>query len=165
MNNKTLKSKIVLAVSGCIFSSVLIMPNISHADALKRDAALKYRNIFMQAKGKHTQAIKLLVKKKSSYNHIVTHAEALANMADDMLDIFPANSKGAKSRALPIIWNADGSLAKEFIFQANILKVESKKMVVVAKEGDYKAIKSQLKDLANKGCRGCHSKYRGEDKK
>ena len=158
------KSMTVLLITGSLFISLISMANISQADSMNRHAAMKYRSTFMHAKGKHSQAIKLLVKNRSNYTHIVTHAEILSLMADDMLDLFPANSRGGRSRALPEIWNKDGSLSKEFIHQAEIMKEESNEMVLIAKKGNYKAINKQLKKLANNGCRSCHQQFRGDKK-
>ena len=161
MKNKALAWTSILAISGGLLAASIV-PLAQAADK-NRDDVMKYRHLFMETKGKHNQAIKLLVKSKVSYSHIVTHAEALAAMADDMLMLFPANSFSGKSRALSSIWDKDGKLASDFVAQAELMKVESKKMVDVAKAGNYKAIKKQLGILANKGCRGCHTKYRGDD--
>lgn len=163
MKNKALAWTGILAISSGLLTAT-VAPTVQAADK-DRNSVMKYRNLFMETKGKHNQAIKLLVKSKVSYSHIVTHAEALAGMADDMLMLFPANSMGGKSRALDTIWDKDGKLTPDFVAQAELMKTESKKMVDVAKAGNYKAIKKQLGILANKGCRGCHTKYRGDDKK
>lgn len=162
MKKKTLAWTGILAISSGLLSATLA-PSIQAADK-DRNAVMKYRHLFMETKGKHNQAIKLLVNSKISYRHIVTHAEALSSMADDMLMLFPANSMGGKTRALDTIWDKDGKLSADFVTQAELMKIESQKMVDIAKEGNYKAIKKQLGRLANKGCRGCHTKYRGDEK-
>ena len=130
---------------------------------LDRQAIIKYRRLFMEIKGKHNQAIKLLVMQEIPFHsHIVTHAEALSNMAEDMLRLFPKGSQGPQSRALPSIWDKDGNLSSAFIAQVDVMKKEAKKMAEVAKAGDNEAIRQQLRQLASNGCRGCHTLFRGE---
>ena len=83
-------------------------------------------------------------------------------MADDMLALFPKDSWTPKSRTSKNVWNKDGSLSAGFMAQAENMKEESMKMAQVAKTGDVKAIKKQLRNLAANGCRGCHTLYRTE---
>ncbi|OUS26291.1 hypothetical protein A9Q99_18855 [Gammaproteobacteria bacterium 45_16_T64] len=155
------------AVSGIAIALMFSVGASSMVNAEPRksstEAMIKYRHLFMETKGNHSQAIKLLVKKKLSYSHIIAHAEALAAMADDMLTLFPAGSMSAKSRALPAIWNDDGTVSAEFIKQTEVMRSEAKKMVEVAQEGNYKKIKKQVGKLAKNGCRGCHTDFRGEE--
>ena len=66
------------------------------------------------------------------------------------------------SRALPTIWNADGTLSQGFVDQAKMMQAEAHKLAQIAPTGNLKAITKQVKILANKGCRGCHTQYRGE---
>ena len=135
----------------------------SFAADKKRTAMMDYRHLFMETKGKHAKSIKLLVKNKMSLRHIITHAEALAAMADDMLLLFPAGTTGGKSRAMDDIWAADGEITEEFIAKAQDMRKEAEAFVKVAKEGNYKKIKKQVGRFANKGCRSCHTNYRGEE--
>ena len=124
---------------------------------------IQYRKIFMEAKEKHHQAIKLLVTKELSLpSHVITHAEALKNMANDMLLLFPKDSMGAKSRVSPNIWNKDGSLSQGFIAQVEKMKEEATKMVKVAQAGDMAAVQKQLRSMTADGCRSCHTLYRIE---
>lgn len=127
-----------------------------------RSAMMKYRKLFMETKGNHAKAIKLLIKNKLSLNHIVSHGEALAAMADDMLVIFPAGTMGAKSRAMENIWDKQGKLSQDFKEKVNTMRVEASRLVEVAEQGNYKKIKKQMATFANRGCRSCHSDYRGE---
>lgn len=145
-----------------LFSGVF--PAVADSTTVDKDrsAMMKYRQLFMETKGKHAKAIKLLVKNKLSLNHIVTHSEALAAMADDMLLIFPAGSMGGKSRAMQEIWDDEGKLSKEFVTKTNEMRKQATQFVEVAKQGNYKKIKKQLAIFANKGCRSCHSDFRGE---
>lgn len=155
------------AIGGIAVALILTVGSSTIANAEPRrsntEAMIKYRHLFMETKGKHSQAIKLLVKNKLSYSHIIAHADALAAMADDMLTLFPAGSMSAKSRALPAIWKDDGTISDEFITQAELMRAEAKKMVEIAQEGNYKKIKKQVGKLAKNGCRGCHTDFRGEE--
>ncbi len=136
---------------------------ISHAADNDRDAMMRYRNLFMETKGKHAKAIKLLIKKKLSLKHIITHAQALAAMSDDMLILFPPGTSGGKSRAMDNIWDKDGKLTQEFVAKVSDMRSQAKTFLKVAKEGNYKKIKKQMGRFANKGCRSCHTDYRGEE--
>ncbi|MBF0238306.1 MAG: cytochrome c [SAR324 cluster bacterium] len=147
-----------------VFLSHAVVQAEESVSVTTRNSIIQYRKIFMDAKGLHTQAIKLLVSKKIGlYSQIVTHADALNKMAEDMLHLFPPGSQGADSRTLPTIWNKDGTLSQTFVEQAQIMKQEAKKMAEVAKTQDMDLIKKQLREFATNGCRGCHSLFRGED--
>ena len=148
---------LLLSLSGLTLSSQV------YASDKDRSSMMRYRNLFMETKGKHAKSIKLLVKNKMSLRHIITHAEALAAMADDMLLLFPAGTTGGKSRAMDDIWAADGEITEEFIAKAQDMRKEAEAFVKVAKEGNYKKIKKQMGRFANKGCRSCHTDYRGEE--
>ena len=149
-----------ITVGLTLFSpSVLSEPHKMDKD---RSAMMKYRKLFMETKGKHAKAIKLLVKNKLSLNHIISHGEALEAMADDMLMIFPAGSMGGKSRAMDNIWDKDGSLSQDFTNKVKAMRIEATRLVQVAEQGNYKKIRKQMASFANKGCRNCHSDFRGE---
>jgi len=155
------RRNLIYALSMSVLIAGVSTPTLA-ADK-ERAAVMDYRHLFMETKGKHAKSIKLLVKNKMSLRHIVTHAEALAAMADDMLLLFPAGSTGGKSRAMDDIWAADGKITEEFIARAQDMRKEAEEFVKVAKEGNYKKIKKQMGRFANKGCRSCHTNYRGED--
>lgn len=149
-----------ITVGFTLFSpSVLSEPHKVDKD---RSAMMKYRKLFMETKGKHAKAIKLLVKNKLSLNHIISHGEALEAMADDMLMIFPAGSMGGKSRAMDNIWDKDGNLSQDFTNKVKAMRIEAAQLVQVAEQGNYKKIRKQMASFANKGCRNCHSDFRGE---
>ncbi len=148
---------ILLSLTGLSLSSV------AHSADKERAAMMRYRNLFMETKGKHAKAIKLLIKNKLSLKHIITHGEALAAMADDMLMLFPAGTAGGRSRATDNIWDKNGKLSDEFIAKVTDMRNQAKEFVKVAKEGNYKKIKKQMGRFANKGCRSCHTDYRGEE--
>ncbi len=145
---------------------ILILPLQGMADSKTADkdrsAMMKYRQLFMETKGKHAKAIKLLIKHKLSLDHIVSHGEALAAMAEDMLVVFPTGSMGGKSRAMGDIWDEQGNLSQDFKKKAQAMQVEASLFVDIAKQGNYRKIKKQMVVFANKGCRSCHSDYRGE---
>jgi cytochrome c556 len=155
-----------LILASLIFSLLLALPisAIAETNTLDKDrsAMMKYRKLFMETKGKHAKAIKLLIKNKLSLNHIISHGETLAAMADDMLLIFPADSMGGKSRAMQEIWDEDGNLSQDFKNKVQVMRIEASQFVEVAKQGNYKKIKKQMAVFANKGCRSCHSDFRGE---
>jgi cytochrome c556 len=168
--NNTLLKKLIFIIIPMIFSALLMSPLAANAGAntgtksidKDRSAMMKYRKLFMETKGNHAKAIKLLIKNKLSINHIVSHGEALAAMADDMLLIFPAGTMGGKSRAMQHIWDDEDNLSQDFKSKVKTMRVEATRLVDVAEQGNYKKIKKQMAVFANKGCRSCHSDYRGE---
>jgi len=87
----------------------------------------------------------------------------LAAMADDMLILFPAGTAGGKSRVTDNIWDKNGKLTDDFVAKVTDMRAQAREFVRVAKEGDYKKIKKQMGRFANKGCRSCHTDYRGEE--
>ncbi len=149
-------SWMLLIVSHFIF----VVPVSADTD---RKAIMKYRQLWMEIKGQHNQAIRLLVKYQMAPNQLISHAETLAEMSDDMLFLFPPGSLGGGSRALPTIWDNNGKITRDFIMQTEIMRGESEKLVAIARAGNYKTIKKQLFTYASKACRGCHMRYRGED--
>lgn len=154
----------LILASILLLSLMLSSPAYSDSKSYDKDrsAMMKYRKLFMETKGKHAKAIKLLVKNKLSLNHIVSHGLALATMADDMLLIFPTGSMGGKSRAMNNIWDEEGNLSPDFESKVEAMRVEASELVKVAETGNYKKIKKQMAVFANKGCRNCHSDFRGE---
>jgi len=148
---------LLLSLSGLTLSSQV------YASDKDRSSMMRYRNLFMETKGKHAKAIKLLIKSKLSLKHIITHGEALAAMADDMLILFPAGTAGGKSRVTDNIWDKNGKLTDDFVAKVTDMRAQAREFVRVAKEGDYKKIKKQMGRFANKGCRSCHTDYRGEE--
>ncbi len=159
------RRNVVIAVSMVLLMTGVGMGVSAPTEAAdkKRSAMMSYRHLFMETKGKHAKAIKLLIKSKLSLRHIITHAEALAAMADDMLLLFPAGTTGGKSRAMDNIWGKDGKVTSDFIAKTIDMRKEAEAFVKVAKEGNYKKIKKQMGRFANKGCRSCHTDFRGED--
>jgi cytochrome c556 len=165
--SKNTCSKIGLSLLAPIFCSLLLitpLSAVSDSSSLEknRSAMMKYRKLFMETKGNHAKAIKLLIKNKLSLNHIISHSEALVSMADDMLLVFPAGSMGGKSRAMQDIWDEQGELSLDFKNKVKAMRLEASRLVKVAEQGNYKKIKKQMAIFANKGCRSCHSDYRGE---
>ena len=160
-------SKKLLTIIIPLICSVLLISPMSAVAATKnidkdRSAMIKYRKLFMETKGNHAKAIKLLIKNKLSLNHIISHGEALVAMADDMLLIFPAGSMGGKSRAMQDIWDEQGEISSDFKSKVKAMRIEASRLVEIAEQGNYKKIKKQMATFANKGCRSCHSDYRGE---
>lgn len=156
----------ILLITASLVSSTMAYSDESQLENKRldkeRSAMMKYRKLFMETKGKHAKAIKLLIKNKLSLGHIVSHGEALERMADDMLLIFPKGSMGGKSRAMQNIWDEQGELSQDFKNKVEAMRTEASKLVIVAKRGNYKKIRKQMATFANKGCRNCHSDFRGE---
>ncbi|MGK5090748.1 cytochrome c [Deltaproteobacteria bacterium TL4] len=153
----------LVVLCGCLMC--LLTTNASSAFAQEKinvKQMAKYRKIFMDIKGYHHQALKLLVTQNIGLSEqIITHAETLSKMAEDILLLFPKGSLSDKSRTLPSIWDKEGNLVPGFIKQAENMKVEARKLAQIAKTGNRRAVNAQLRNFDSEGCRGCHTLYRG----
>ncbi|MGK5094712.1 cytochrome c [Deltaproteobacteria bacterium TL4] len=149
---------VVLGITATLFTRVT--PVYAYGEAQARHLG-QYRKLFMEAKGIHFLAIRMLVKRELGMNeHLITHAEILNQMAEEILSLFPKGSLDAQDRTSAKIWNQEGALVAEFIAQAEVLKQETRKLVKLAKTGDLNAIDEQIRIVDDKGCRGCHALYR-----
>ena len=121
---------------------------------------IKYRQAVMRSVGGHMGAIGAIVKGEISQpDHLSGHANAIADMAELAVDIFPPSSaSGAETRAKPEIW-ADWD---DFLEKAEAFRLASANFArVVDDGGDRAAIAAAFGDMG-KSCGGCHRPYRAE---
>lgn len=136
-------------------------------DKAQRDALVEYRTLFMKLKNDHNVAIRKLVKRMpinsvERVNQMVTHANALKEMAKDMMKLFPVGSGQGNSRALKDVWDPKTkALSQNFLSHSVKMQVEAEKLALEAYKGDMKEIKKQVRALAD-SCRKCHSDFRSE---
>ncbi|MBF0237767.1 MAG: cytochrome c [SAR324 cluster bacterium] len=124
---------------------------------------IRYRGMVMQIKGMHTLTLKYLIRKRiNARPQIIAHAESLQLMTDDLLRLFMVKSISPKSRAKESIWDAEGRLSPEFEELAKVMKTEALKLIETVKFKSQREILQQLKLFEERGCKECHSQFRGE---
>ena len=124
--------------------------------ALASEGEVDYRQHTMSAVGGHTQAMFDIIQGKVPHaEHMATHAEALANLADLAGTLFPASSQGGDAR--PAIWEN----AEDFQSKLAAFKEAAANVRVAAGSGDMAQIGGALQQLGQ-ACKGCHDNYRAQ---
>lgn len=123
----------------------------------KPDTMVKQRQAAMTLFGKYWGPLGGMAQGKAPYNAnlVARNAGYLEVLSKMPWDGFDAGTKGAKSRALPAVWDD----AAGFKTAQEKLQTEMAKLASVAKGGDEAAIKAQLK-AASTTCGGCHKNFR-----
>ena len=122
--------------------------------------AIKYRKQVMAAMGAHIGAFTLVnFGRVPHQGHLQAHANALADLGAQTRAIFPEGSGAGDTEALPLIWQE-----KERFAQA-IAAVEkaSADLKAAVNAGDKAATAQAFKALGE-SCKGCHDRYRKEQK-
>jgi cytochrome c556 len=123
--------------------------------------AIKYRQAVMTSMSGHVAAISLIFSGKVEHQqYLLSHAEALAATADQVSKVFPADSGTGKTRALPVIWQEPEKFQKA----ADTVRTTTAQLQSAVKSGDKAAIGKALKPVFD-SCKGCHDRYREEEKK
>ena len=158
------KASAKLAMILCLFSIALLSER--GQAKVQRDALVEYRSLFMKIKNDHNVAVRKLTKRmpisaQERVSQMVTHADVLKKMAIEMTRLFPEGSGNGNSRALKDVWDKEGNLSKQFVRKSGIMQAEAKVLSTVAKDGNMKEIKKQVRKLA-KSCQSCHADFREE---
>ena len=124
--------------------------------ALASEGEVDYRQHTMSAVGGHMQAIVDIIQGKVPHaEHMSTHAEALANLADLAGTLFPATSQGGDARAA--IWEN----AEDFQSRLAAFKEAAANFKTAAGSGEMAQIGGALQQLGQ-ACKGCHDNYRAQ---
>jgi len=123
----------------------------------KPETMVKQREAAMTLMAKYWGPLGGMARGKVPYNAnvVARNAGYLEVLSKMPWDGFAASTKGAKSHALPAVWND----AAGFKAAQDKLQTEMAKLASVAKGGDDEAIKAQLK-AASTTCGGCHKHFR-----
>ncbi len=171
---KTVRHAALMTVAGFLGVSLCLAfaPSAFAQKKIQSSKSLvKYRQIFMDVKAKHNQGIKLLTRGSKSgvaipavdrIEQIISHSKALAEMAPQMLSLFPKDSFGSESRATEGIWDEAGEISAEFQYKAGNMRGHAEELVKVAEKGNMNEIRRQAAQLAL-ACRECHSDFREEE--
>jgi cytochrome c556 len=87
-------------------------------------------------------------------------ADGLDLFGHSLAGLFPEGSAGPDSRALPAIWKNK----PDFVARANAFGDAAAQLKRLSDAGDKAGFAAQAAVLA-RGCNGCHSLYRAEEKK
>lgn len=124
--------------------------------ALASEGEVDYRQHTMSAVGGHMQAIVDIIQGKVPHTeHMATHAEALANLADLAGTLFPESSQGGDAR--PAIWED----AEDFQSRLAAFREAAANFKTAAGSGDMGQIGGALQQLGQ-ACKGCHDNYRAQ---
>jgi cytochrome c556 len=146
-------------IAGAAFFALQEFAGNASADDLQ--AAVDARRALMKdniAKMKATGAV--VEAKSGDLAAMQQLALGLQSNAEKMVDLFPKGSSmtdlPGKTNAKPEIWdNFD-----DFKSIAATFATESGKLADAAKSGDMSAFAAQYDVVGEKGCGGCHTKYR-----
>lgn len=136
------------------------------SDAPAGDAppVLKERHDNFEAIGDAFKVVRSELEKDTpDFTLIAASATDINTRAGKITDHFPAGTSvadGYDTEALPTIWEKP----EEFSAAAQKLVDESAKLAAVAGEGDKAAVGAQAMTMGG-ACKGCHDKFRLDDKK
>ena len=92
-------------------------------------------------------------------SHVAFHAEAIAEAAEYVPEMFPSGSTQPPTDALPVIWEKQDQF-KQAAERAHEL---AQKLAETAKGGDAKATQAAFATLGKEGCGGCHETFRKKE--
>lgn len=122
--------------------------------AVASEGEVDYRQHTMSAVGGHMQAIVDIIQGKVPHaEHMATHANALADLADLADTLFPGSSQGGD--ALPAIWEN----GEDFQSKLAAFKEAAASFKAAAGSGEMAQIGGALQQLGQ-ACKGCHDNYR-----
>jgi cytochrome c556 len=121
---------------------------------------IKYRKSVMSAMAAHFGALSLINFGRVPHKeHLQVHARALADLGAQMGALFPAGSEAGKTDALPLIWKEREPFDKR-VADASRALAELRD----AAAGSDKAAMAKAFKAAGETCKGCHDRYRKEQK-
>jgi cytochrome c556 len=118
------------------------------------------RQATMEANAKHISAIKfILTEEPELLKHVAFHAQAIAEAAEYVPEMFPQGSTQPPADALPAIWEKPDQF-KQAAERAHEL---AEKLAETARGGDVQATQAAFGTLGKEGCGGCHETFRKKE--
>ena len=115
------------------------------------------RQATMDANAKHMNAIKAILSEDPQLIKLVAfHAEAIAEAAEYVPEMFPQGSTQMPTAALPVIWEKQDQF-KQAAERAHGL---AGKLAETSQGGDVQATLTAFAALGKEGCGGCHETFR-----
>lgn len=125
-----------------------------YADA---EGEIKYRQGVMGAVGGHMSSMAAILRNQVHLEDLTLHADAMADLAYVVPNVFPEGSGDGKTEALPEIWQQP----EDFQQRMDDFVEASRAMAAAAKTGEMSEIGPAI-DSLGKSCKGCHDNYREE---
>ena len=120
------------------------------------EGEVDYRQNVMKAVGGHMGSIADIMRGKVAHNdHLATHANALADLAEIAPTLFPAGSEGGDT--LPAVWEN----AEDFQAKLDAFKEAAGALRDAAGSGDPAQVGMAVRNVGQ-ACKGCHDDYRAE---
>jgi cytochrome c556 len=118
------------------------------------------RQATMDANAKHMNAVKaILTEDPQLLRHVAFHAEAIAEAAEYVPEMFPEGSTQPPTAALPAIWDKPDQF-KQAAERAHGL---ADKLAETSRGGDAQATLAAFAALGKEGCGGCHETFRKKE--
>lgn len=139
----------------CILLILALGANIAQADP---ETVQKYRESVMKAIGGHMGAMVNGLKGPVLPEYLGLHAKAMTDLAEMAPHIFPEGSGGAKTEALPAIWEKPDDFKNRMVDFVSAARA----MDSAVAGSEMSAIGMALKDLG-KTCKACHDDFKKKD--
>lgn len=144
-----MKHRIVPAVLGLC---ILMGSTAPAAIAADEPDAIKYRQHVMKALDAQTAALGMILSGAIPEDNLLSHLDAIAEMAGASLATFEAKVQGGESD--PKVWESWA----DFSARMNAFAANTAKVAKLAKDQGKDAIMSELAGALS--CKGCHDVYR-----
>lgn len=147
----------------CATAALVLGVSVGAYGAAKPKDVMKFRTGVMKTNNAIYKNIRAITRGKVDFSAQLSNlAEALAANGRIIASMFPKGTgpEAGKTRAKAAIWQDMAGLKAA----AAKFETETGKLASLAKGGDSKAVKAQLKAV-DKACRACHKKFRGKRKK
>jgi cytochrome c556 len=146
-----------------VFAALAVIGAFSlavHAQGVKPDRAIKYRQGIMSAQGWHLGILSAMAKGERPYDKdvAVRSATFVSELIQMPFDGFPPGSdQGAPTKAKPEIWKEPA----KFKQLQEAAQAESLKLVAAAKTGDANQLRSAVGAMG-KACNNCHDDFQAK---
>lgn len=121
--------------------------------------AKDYRSAVMTALKGHIGASSMITRGLiKNDGQLLGHAEAMANAAAELKNLFPAGSAVNESAALPAVWEEP----EKFSAAIDVMVEATANFEEAAADGDPGAIGAAFREVGM-ACKGCHDDFRRSD--
>jgi cytochrome c556 len=145
-----------------LFTATLSLGLASLAVAQQEGAkgVVAIRQATMDANAKHMNAIKAILTEDPQLLKLVAfHAQAIAEAAEYVPEMFPEGSTQKPTAALPAIWDKPDQF-KQAAERGHGL---AEKLAQASQGGDVQATLAAFAALGKEGCGGCHETFRKKE--
>jgi cytochrome c556 len=135
----------------------LALASLAAAQQEGAKGVVAVRQATMDANAKHMNAVKaILTEDPQLLPHVAFHAEAIAEAAEYVPEMFPPGSTQPPTAELPVIWEKPDQF-KQAAERAHGL---ADKLAETSRGGDVPATLAAFAALGKEGCGGCHETFR-----